>query len=478
MIPSYVDAILRNAAHDPLKPAVGTPSGVLSYGQLAQAVGSAAVRLQAAGLRPGNIAGIAISDPVWHIAVVCALHRIGAISVTIRTDQTDLLEDFDFILSERELEKVPFGQSVVMASDWFSTRFEMTELPYHQFAADDLCRIALSSGTTGQPKPIAMSPEIIWHRLTTYMLRGRFSLSERILCGPQVRSHFAFAITFASLFSGKMVCFSGGANETLAISSYYGIDLAIISVHQLIELIDAQAGQRGGLSSLREIQAGGAKISDQLFGRIRSAIPCPVLNSYASTEAGTVALGEIGQLKAMGGENAVGILAPWATFESCDDRGKPSATGKSGEIRVVTVGMAPPYQSRTQKVVEPAFFVPGDVGYLTDKRIVCIEGRTAELINVGGNKIAPDTLERFVMELDGVKEAAVFALDDDADLPKVCIFVSVNGDFDLGQIYTHMAKRSRVLTPSVVRMVPSLPRNETGKILYSELRQQVVKTGG
>ena len=475
MFPSYVDAILRHAAHDPLRPAIGTTSGVLSYGQLASAVATAATRLRSLGVGPGNIAAMVVNNPVWHITLVCALHRVGAISMTIGRNQSAILDEIDFLLFDEDVDNAGPGSPIQVTPDWFSGKFDPDRLPWHNFERDALCRIALSSGTTGTPKLIAMGPEIIWHRLSTYLLRGRFGLSERVLCGPQLRSHFAFAISFAALFSGKMVCFSDSASETLSISSYYGIDLAVISVHQLTELIETQGRLRGGLNSLREVQAGGAKISDQLFGKIRSAIPCPVLNSYASTEAGTVALGEIGLLRSLGPADSVGVLVPWANVDILNDDGAVRAVDSSGIIRVRAIGLAPEFETKTMRVVEPADFTPGDIGYVTSQRLLCIEGRSAELINVGGNKIAPETLERYVGEVSGVKEAAVFALDDNSDLPRICVCVTIDGDFDQGEIYTHMAKRTRVVTPSIVRIIPEMPRNDTGKIIYNALRESILQ---
>lgn len=472
--PSYVDAVLRHAAHDQFKAAIGTHKGVLSYGQLAQAVAAAISASDRVGIGKGMVIGLIINDPVWHITLICALHRIGAVSLSINADEAKLGFGIDLVLSDGERPPHYSGQCQTVDAGWFNPQSEdFNNLPNASLERNALCRIALSSGTTGQPKAIAMSPEILWHRLTTYTLRGRFGLSEKILCGPQLRSHFGFAVVFSALMSGKMVCFSDSAEVTVPIVSYFGADFAVISVHQLSELADVQHRQFGGLSTLREIQAGGSTISNSLYSKIRSSIACPILNTYASTEAGTIALGSIDMLGDARNNGAVGFLAPWADAKSCDDSGNLLPANTFGHLRVSAIGMAPAYQPGMTHVNEPEYFFPGDFGRVTAERLLFIEGRSNDLINIGGNKVAPESIENLVLECPGVREAAVFSINTVADLPQIWVAVVAEEPFDPNEVMRHCAERSRVAVPSVIKTVDSIPRSVTGKIQYDKLRKQL-----
>ncbi|MCP8940092.1 acyl--CoA ligase [Alsobacter sp. SYSU M60028] len=470
--PSYVDAVLRHAALDPFKAAIGTEGGVVTYGQLAEAVHCATTNAARAGLKAGSVVGIVVGDPVWHICLICALHRLGVVSVSLGYLETGLPLGLAAILEDAG-EKVDFaGQVLRVAPEWFTRPADVAPARA-DFGPTDLCRIALSSGTTGLPKPIAMSPEILWHRLTTYLLRGRFGVSEKVFCGPPLRSHFAFAIAFAALMSGKMVCFASSAATTVPLVSYFGADLAVISVHQLSELANAQHAQFGGLSSLREIQAGGSTISDALLGKVRAVLACPVLNTYASTEAGTAALAPLERLGALRREGAVGVLAPWAEVVACDEEGRELPPGAEGLLRVSAAGMAPAYQPGLRTVEEPAWFFPGDIGHVTPERVLVIRGRDAEFINIGGNKIAPERIEELVRECSGVADAAVFAVDIKADFPQVWAVVTANGPIDPTAIMRHCAAKLPATTPTVIRVVASIPRNATGKIMRDKLRKEL-----
>ena len=87
---SFIDAVLFHAAKAPHSPAIGLESGVLTYRQLADAIYAATVRCENAGLRPGSLAGLIITDPVWHICLIAALYRLGVASVSLAAEEVTI----------------------------------------------------------------------------------------------------------------------------------------------------------------------------------------------------------------------------------------------------------------------------------------------------------------------------------------------------------------------------------------------------
>src|SRR5262245_58646401 len=238
---SFIDAVLFHAVREPNSPAIGTESGVITFGQLADAIFAATARCERAGLRPGSLVGLIIGDPIWHICLIAALYRLGVASVSLGSDDGVVFPaGLAAVLHDGTPLAGHTGPSMLVEPDWFTHRAGTGSLPDAAFGELDLCRIALSSGTTGQAKPIAFSPQIIWDRLTTYSFRGSFAASERIYCGPQLRGQFGFAIAFSALAYGKMVSFSASAESAIPVMSFYKVDLAIVSVFQLSGLADVQ----------------------------------------------------------------------------------------------------------------------------------------------------------------------------------------------------------------------------------------------
>jgi acyl-coenzyme A synthetase/AMP-(fatty) acid ligase len=470
---SFVDAILFHATKDPHSPAIGLESGVLTYGQLADAIHAATASCEKAGLRPGSIAGLIIADPVWHICLIAALYRLGVASVSLSAEETAVFAGGDMTALLHDGAPPPnfAGNAILVEPAWFTQRaIAMRESAFH---GRDLCRIALSSGTTGQPKPIAMSPEILWHRLVTYSLRGRFASSERLYCGPQLRSHFGFAIAFSGLVYGKMVCFSNTAETAVPVMSYYKADLAILSVFQLSGLVDVVSKNYGGLSGLREIQAGGALISDVLLQRARASISAEIVSTYASTEAGTVAYAPVEQIGEARGEGAVGFVVPWASVEIYDDENRRVPPGRDGNLCVNTLGMAPTYTTGMRQVTPPGPFFPGDYGRMLSNGMLVVAGRSTEVINIGGNKISPDRFETILLQCEGVKDAAVFTVDIKSALPQVWAAVVADSTLNVADVMKRCFAVPMIGTPSVIKIVSEIPRNSAGKILRDRLRAEL-----
>jgi acyl-coenzyme A synthetase/AMP-(fatty) acid ligase len=472
---SFIDAILFHASKAPNDPAIGLESGVLTYTQLADAIFSATARCEKLGLRPDSIVALIVNDPVWHICLIAALYRLGIVSVSLAPEELPVLADGVVAATLHDGNGGEIANGVKVEGNWFTQRTTVIagEAP---FAAHDLCRIALSSGTTGLPKPIALSPSIVWHRLTTYSFRGRFASSDRIFCGPQLRSQFGFAIAFSGLAYGKMVCFSNTAASAIPVMSYFKTDLAIVSVYQLSEIAEVMATQYGGLSGLREIQAGGALISDTLLQRTRARLSAEVVSTYASTEAGTVAFAPVEQLGAARGEGAVGFVVPWATVEILDDDNRRMPAGRDGHIRVSTLGMAPVFVPGMRKVETPPPFFPGDFGRLLNNGMLVVGGRSTEVINIGGNKVSPDRFEHILMQCEGVRDAAVFTVDINSALPQVWAAIVAEPSVNVADVMKRCFVVPMIGTPSVLRVVNEIPRNSSGKIMRDRLRQELTET--
>jgi acyl-coenzyme A synthetase/AMP-(fatty) acid ligase len=478
---SYLDVMLFQALKAPNDPAIGLERGVLSYGQLADAIFSATASCKKAGLRPGTIVGLFLGDPVWNICLIAALHRLGIVSVSLSVSEEDIAVFPDGELAAVLHDGTPpntfHGSVIRVEPNWFTERAPALRGGESVFGPRDLCRIALSSGTIGQPKPIALSPEIIWQRLVDYSFRGRFAASERIYCGPNFRSNFGFVTVFSALAYGKMVCFSESIATAVQVMSYFKVDLAVLSVFQLSRLADVLMRSNGDLTRLREIQAAGALISDVLLQRMRARVSSEIVSIYASTEAGTVAFAPVERLGDAQSEGAVGFVVPWASVEIYDNENERLPAGRDGNICINTPGLAPTFAPGMRQVRTPEPFFPGDFGRMLSNGMLVVAGRSTELINIGGLKISPDRLESILMQYEGVKDAAVFTVDINSALPQVWAAIVADSTIDIANVMKRCFVTPMIGTP-VVKLVPAIPRNSAGKILRDQLRKDLMKTSG
>ena len=165
-------------------------------------------------------------------------------------------------------------------------------------------------------------------------------------------------------------------------------------------------------------------------------------------------------------------MLPGAQLEVVDAQGAPVAAGASGEIRATVEGMPDGYlgaDAADRTRFRDGWFYPGDRGHVSAEGLVFVEGRTDELINMGGRKLAPQVAEAILEEHPGVASAAVFVSDEGVEGPRLTALVVASGPLDLGALHRHALARLEVLAPVRYLKVPKLPRNDMGKLVRDAL---------
>ena len=113
---------------------------------------------------------------------------------------------------------------------------------------------------------------------------------------------------------------------------------------------------------------------------------------------------------------------------------------------------------------DDSWFPTGDAAEVNDG-VVSVRGRLGYVINTGGEKVWPDDLEAVLGALEGVRDVAVTAQDDDVWGQRViALVVSDSPDLD-AQI--RLAAEERIgpwAKPKGIYYVPSIPRTANGKI--------------
>jgi acyl-CoA synthetase (AMP-forming)/AMP-acid ligase II len=64
----------------------------------------------------------------------------------------------------------------------------------------------------------------------------------------------------------------------------------------------------------------------------------------------------------------------------------------------------------TSNSFKDGYFYPGDLGLINEKGRLVLAGRRDELLNLGGVKANPESLEEIALTVEGVLEAAAFSI--------------------------------------------------------------------
>ena len=126
------------------------------------------------------------------------------------------------------------------------------------------------------------------------------------------------------------------------------------------------------------------------------------------------------------------------------------------------------------------FFRTGDLARFTPEGNLVIIGRTKDVVNRGGDKVAADEIEGHLRSHEAIADAAVVARPDERLGEAILTFiVPANNEIappsllELRRFLTAEGLATFKL-PDEVRVVPNLPRTPVGKIDKNVLRERAM----
>jgi amino acid adenylation domain-containing protein len=172
--------------------------------------------------------------------------------------------------------------------------------------------------------------------------------------------------------------------------------------------------------------------------------------------------------------NSVGRAAG-AEIAIMDGKGRLLSSGQRGEIalRGPTLTRGYPNDSEaTARAFQHGWFRTGDLGYLDEDEYLFILGRLTDVINRGGQKVAPAEVEYVLLTHEAVAEAAVFAIPHPRLGENVGAAVVLRSGIQTTPVKLREFTRKRLAAfkvPNVIRILPEIPKGANGKINRSGL---------
>jgi len=135
--------------------------------------------------------------------------------------------------------------------------------------------------------------------------------------------------------------------------------------------------------------------------------------------------------------------------------------------------MGAPYPPGTDN---PSFrgswFYPEDLGRLTPEGLLVVAGRTSDVINVGGHKLAPELIEDVLRKHPAVSDVAALGSIGDDGIEQISIALVAKTPVADASLIAWCAERSIPLTR--IFTVEALPRSAAGKIQRDLLKRQLL----
>ncbi|HSQ71745.1 MAG TPA: fatty acid--CoA ligase family protein, partial [Rubrivivax sp.] len=332
--------------------------------------------------------------------------------------------------------------------------------------ADDDLFLVPTSGSSGAPKLARLT-----HRA---VLAAAAALTERLPFGPQDRWILTLPLSHVGGLSvvTRCVCvrraivlvprFSEDAVWT-AITRDGGTRLSAVPAIA-DRLLHANRG--GRLARLSLLMLGG-QAAPLALRRALAEAGTPAVASYGLTEscaaAACEAPADAGRLLPGCGTALRGVAITIA-----GEDGAALRAGTPGRILLTSPALLAGYAGRPDLPVRDAAgrLDTGDLGWLDERGRLQVQGRRAEVIVTGGEKVVPGVVEAALREHPGVRDAVVFGQPDARWGAVVC--AAVEGTAALHEDATLPALLATLLPPWArprqLAVFDALPRLNTGKV--------------
>ncbi|MEI2765740.1 MAG: long-chain fatty acid--CoA ligase [Dermatophilaceae bacterium] len=345
---------------------------------------------------------------------------------------------------------------------------------------EDLFMIQYTSGTTGHPKGVMLSHGNITWNMTNGLIDMDLSSDEvALVVGPLFHT--------AAMNQQFMPTFVKGG--TLYLEQSWNVDRAFDLIESVgitffwgpptmfLNLMQHDRWDSADLSSLRTFQCGGAPLPEAMLAAFGDK-GFGILQGYGLTEASP----GVTLLRARDSMRKIGSAGTSCFFEDVrvvDEVGAAVAAGETGEIQAqgfnITQGYWRKPAATAAAILPGGWLRTGDIARIDEDGYLYIVDRLKDMIISGGENIYPAEVEAEIYTHPAVAEVGVIGVPDErwGEVGRAVVVLRPGRTATSAEIVEHLQGRlARYKIPKTVVFADELPKNASGKLLKTVMREQ------
>lgn len=380
-------------------------------------------------------------------------------------------------LPEDESERVlSFPRCMAEASPYYVTPLTPPDMP---------SILHYTSGSTGKPKGVQHIHRSILTQVSTF--RGVLSVADGDIYWCTADPGWVTGISYGVIgpwSQGITQVHYGGSYNAEAwfrvlqdekVNVWYTAPTAL----RMLMQEDESLFSRFDLSRLRDIFSVGEPLNPAVIEWARRVLSHDIYDTWFQTETGSIMISNHPGLPIRPGS----MGKPYEPIDAAilDKAGKPLPDGQQGRLClkagwpsmfITYINKKEIYQARFQD----GYYDSGDMAIRDADGYFWFVGRSDDVINTAGHLVSPFEVESALLEVEEVGEAGVIGAPDELFWEKVVAYVHLKAgvewsrDLEL-KLRLHVTNRvSSVATPQEIRVIDSIPKNKSGKIMRRVLK--------
>jgi len=483
--------------------AIGTPDAIavdsrdacLGYRALWQAVRTLQAKIEFAAQTQGPVAILLPTGAAYVVAVfaVLAARRIGLLldrnSPDDRNAALASAAGARLVLVAPDPDgKLVWADSVTIGVAEVFERTAVADSGDRQpLGLDQPAFILCTSGSTGQPKPIAHSQRTMLHWVRTVADALHLTADDRVLSVSPPATLGGFVALLACALTGASMQMldirPGGFGDFLQLLATRPITILRAAPSFLRALVRVP-GASSALARLRLVQLYGEPVLKADVGELRKMLPsaCLIRSTYGATEASGLSwfAGAPDDFDPL--LSATGVLMPDTSALIVDEAGRPCGPGEPGELlirsRYNALG-----EWKDGKIVPGTFeaessdgsvrvYRTGDIARFHSEGVFVVLGRKDRMVKINGQRAEPAEVELALRRFPEIAEAEVLP-HRRGETTRLIAFVVPRPEAAPGwveSLETHLRSAlPAYMVPSRIHVLRAIPRLASGKADGQEL---------